>query len=271
MPLREDLKEHIPIFLWEMINYPEGHTVTAEDFNAKWNLNVTQGDQHAETIRDILQMLYATVLHDTDGATHLKVDLPVFNTDNLKQVLVLIDQRLNANASAAALAISTANSAVATANQANSTANAADAKASAAVATANAADAKADIAIEDSEEALTKANEVFALKPNLEQAVADAQTAAAAVDGKADVTYVNQVAQNFVIGSMPNDSIVESKLAPAVRTKLNEFNNTNAVLGEHLTSQLPHITIDPVTSKLYRYGVAIQDGEWGIKVEEVIE
>jgi len=98
MSLREDLKNHIPMFLWEVIAHPEGHIVEAEEFNRRWNLIQAQGDQQANTIRDILLMLYETLLNDTDGSAHLKVDLPAYATDNLKQVLTIIDARLKADA-----------------------------------------------------------------------------------------------------------------------------------------------------------------------------
>lgn len=32
---------------------------------------------------------------------------------------------------------------------------------------------------------------------------------------------------------------------------------------------LPHITTDPVTGKTYRWGIACQNGQWGILYEEV--
>lgn len=86
------------MFLWEVITHPEGYTVEAEEFNRRWNLIQAQGDQQANTIRDILLMLYETLLNDTDGSAHLKVDLPAYATDNLKQVLTIIDERLKADA-----------------------------------------------------------------------------------------------------------------------------------------------------------------------------
>ena len=102
MALRDDLKNYIPMYLWEVMNYPEGYKITAEEWNSIWNRIRTQGDAHANWIRDLLLMLYQTVLSDTDGASHIKTDLPAFNSGNLKQVLTLIDQRLVADAQALA-------------------------------------------------------------------------------------------------------------------------------------------------------------------------
>ncbi len=101
MSLRDELKEYIPMFLWEVIEHPGGYIVSAEEFNNRWNLIREQNDEQARTIKKILDMLYETLLSDTDGSIHLKVGLPaLYATDNLKQVLVLIDDRLKANATA---------------------------------------------------------------------------------------------------------------------------------------------------------------------------
>ena len=102
MALRDDLKNYIPMYLWEVMNYPEGYKITAEEWNSIWNRIRTQGDAHANWIRDLLLMLYETVLSDTDGASHIMTDLPAFSSGNLKQVLTLIDQRLVADAQALA-------------------------------------------------------------------------------------------------------------------------------------------------------------------------
>lgn len=102
MALRDDLKLYIPKYLWEILNFPEGTTITNEDFNARWNMIRDQGDTHSDVIRDMLQMLYDTLLNDTDGTAHIKVNLPAYATDNLRQVLVLIDERQKADALALA-------------------------------------------------------------------------------------------------------------------------------------------------------------------------
>lgn len=102
MSLREDFKNYVPMYLWENIEHPEGYIVFNEEYNARWNLLQTQGDQQANAIRDILQMLYETVLHDEDGASHIKINMDEYAADNLKGTLLLIDQRLKVDAQALA-------------------------------------------------------------------------------------------------------------------------------------------------------------------------
>jgi hypothetical protein len=41
-------------------------------------------------------------------------------------------------------------------------------------------------------------------------------------------------------------------------------------LTAHLADNMPHRTADTVTGKVYRWGLAIQNGEWGILYEEVV-
>ena len=41
-------------------------------------------------------------------------------------------------------------------------------------------------------------------------------------------------------------------------------------LAAHLADEMPHHTTDPGTGKVYRWGLAIQNGEWGILYEEVV-
>lgn len=100
MTLRETLKKYVPMYLWERINHVEGHIVSNEEYNMRWNLIQAQGDQHSNMIRDILKMLYDTVLNDADGVSHIKVTMPEYASDNLKGVLLAIDQRLKADAQA---------------------------------------------------------------------------------------------------------------------------------------------------------------------------
>jgi len=38
----------------------------------------------------------------------------------------------------------------------------------------------------------------------------------------------------------------------------------------HTTAELPHLATDPVTSTVYRWGLAVEDGVWGYKYEEVV-
>ena len=38
----------------------------------------------------------------------------------------------------------------------------------------------------------------------------------------------------------------------------------------HVTAAMPHEAVDPVTGRRYRWGIAVQDGAWGLIVEEVV-
>ena len=57
MTLRESLKNYIPVYLWESINHPEGYIVSSEEYNMRWNLLMTQGDQQAYAIKELLESL----------------------------------------------------------------------------------------------------------------------------------------------------------------------------------------------------------------------
>lgn len=128
-------------------------------------------------------------------------------------------------------AIATANSAVTSANNAVTTANTASTNASNAVTTANNASTVSTNAINKSTQVETDFN---TLEPILLQAVEDAESAVEAVASKADVAYVNSVAESFQLGVVLPDSIDENQLKPAVRDKLND---TNALtLGDELPS-----------------------------------
>ena len=100
-------------------------------------------------------------------------------------------------------AVTTANSAVTVAEGAVTTAESAVTTAESAVDSANAAQITADNAVTSAQAAQSAA----------EDAAADAQEAADAVAGKADVAYVDQVAENFVLGALPNGSVTDDKLS----------------------------------------------------------
>jgi len=65
--LRGTLKNFIPKKLWNTVNHPDGYKVTALEYNTHWNLNVEQGDDTAQKLKDTLTMLYETVLHEQTG------------------------------------------------------------------------------------------------------------------------------------------------------------------------------------------------------------
>lgn len=57
LALIAQLKEYLPMYLWERINHPSGYIVDNEEFNARWNLSATQGDHHAETMTLMVDVL----------------------------------------------------------------------------------------------------------------------------------------------------------------------------------------------------------------------
>lgn len=88
MSLRDDLKNFIPKFLWDSINHPQGYVVSAEEYNAHWNLNVEQGDHTSKTLEELLDMLYQTVLNDTEGAEHVFTQVPGVAATNVRAALL---------------------------------------------------------------------------------------------------------------------------------------------------------------------------------------
>lgn len=98
MTLRDDLKNYIPTYLWETMNHPEGYKMTAEEFNSLWNRIQVQGDTHANLIRDILLMLYGTVLSDTNATPHINATHATFTGSTLAQILNDIAARILSNA-----------------------------------------------------------------------------------------------------------------------------------------------------------------------------
>lgn len=155
------------------------------------------------------------------------------------------------------------------------TANTANTKADTAVATANTADGKADTAISTANTALGQditepytgalgamkiatdvQTDYETQKPLILQAVEDAENAVSSVALKADVSYVDSVAAGFVLGTVPDDSIVEAKLSPAVRTKLNEVVPVQSVAGK--TGAVVLTKTDVGLSSVNNYGIATQ-------------
>jgi len=43
-----------------------------------------------------------------------------------------------------------------------------------------------------------------------------------------------------------------------------------AKVDTHVSDDMPHRTTDPTTGKVYHWGLAVQNGEWGIIYEEVV-
>lgn len=88
-----------------------------------------------------------------------------------------------------------------------------------------------------------------ALKSNIEDLEANADAAEAAANA-----YTDQE-----VGD----------LAGAGRTTETVKGNADA-LASHLSDNMPHRATDPSTEKVYRWGLAVQNGEWGILYEEVV-
>ena len=172
----EELQDWIPKYLWQTINKVTGQKVTAEEWNDLWNLNIAQGDYNTDTILGIIQLLFATI-EDVDA-------------DILDITAVADDANTKSDA-------------------ATSTANAANTKATTAL-------SQSGTALTQSSDALTKANTVYALYPALQQALLDIAAALDAINSKASITYVNQVAANFVLGKLSNGSVTYAMLATDV-------------------------------------------------------
>ena len=168
--------------------------------------------------------------NQTDGLTpaQLKIKFDQFAIDSKAYyndvMTVEIDAKDVINSASIASANTKADNAVITAGTAETksdssiaTANTAETKADGAIVTSNSADTKADTAITTAngadtiaDSALLKATNVEtdynAVKPTLLQAVDD-------VALKVDKTYVDQVASDYQMGVVLNDSITETKMA----------------------------------------------------------
>lgn len=148
-------------------------------------------------------------------------------------------------------AVATANLADGKADNAVAIANGANDKSDNAVATANTASTNATNAVTTANEAKATANAVqddySTQKPIIEQAVVDANAAVDAVAQKVDKSYVDQVAADFVLGAVPDGSIVEAKLAFDVATQ-DEL--ATHLADEATLNQLGHIYHTTLTTTL---------------------
>ena len=71
MALRDDLKNYIALKVWQTIAAGTGDTVTADRWNELFNLLIAQGDDTTANLKNTLDMLYETILEDTNGALHV--------------------------------------------------------------------------------------------------------------------------------------------------------------------------------------------------------
>lgn len=98
MPLRDDLKTYIPLSIFQTLADSKGDIVTADRWNELFNLLITQGDDTTANLKNTLDMLYETVLSDTDGAPHVFIDDPEFAATTVKAALLELAVRIATNA-----------------------------------------------------------------------------------------------------------------------------------------------------------------------------
>jgi hypothetical protein len=68
-----DLNTWVPKLILEVLADRGGQTITAEDWNALWNKNTTQGDDTANALYAVLTQLRDTVWHATEGASRSQI------------------------------------------------------------------------------------------------------------------------------------------------------------------------------------------------------
>lgn len=66
-----NLSVWVPPYILEILELADGHIVTDDEWNALWNKHREQGDDQSETIKKIIDNLYETAWHPTDGASEL--------------------------------------------------------------------------------------------------------------------------------------------------------------------------------------------------------
>lgn len=83
------------------------------------------------------------------------------------------------------------------------------------------------------------------------------------------INHFDEWARNVILRKadgtldLPPGSISDTLLSDASTDIKQRF-------ASHLADDMPHKTTDPSTNKVYRWGLAIQNGEWGIIYEEVV-
>ena len=76
---------------------------------------------------------------------------------------------------------------------------------------------------------------------------------------------VNNGDGTYTLNPCPGNVIQEGTPVNAAN-----MNNIENKIDAHSADNIPHMTTDPSTNKVYRWGLAIQNGEWGIIYEEVV-
>ena len=97
MALRDDLKIWIKKIIVKSFTRDIGYVVDAAEWNELWTLAVEQGNWNAQMLTDLRDMLYATVLSDTDGAVNVYLDRVGITADNVSDALVELLTTINNN------------------------------------------------------------------------------------------------------------------------------------------------------------------------------
>ena len=84
------------MYLWQTLATPHGHVVTAEEWNNYWNLMMTQGDHTSKAVTDMRDMLYETVLSETNGAAAIKFTGAGFTATDVSAALLEISTKYDA-------------------------------------------------------------------------------------------------------------------------------------------------------------------------------
>jgi hypothetical protein len=66
-----DLSSWAPPLIAEELEDAAGYIISAEEWNALWNMHRTQGNEQSNTIKDVIDNLYETCWHPTDGASYI--------------------------------------------------------------------------------------------------------------------------------------------------------------------------------------------------------
>lgn len=97
MALRDDLKDYIPLKVWQTLDNVDGDVVDAVRWNELFNLLITQGDDTTANLKNTLDMLYETVLDDTDGSLHVRFADAGFTAVEVHAALLELATRVSAS------------------------------------------------------------------------------------------------------------------------------------------------------------------------------
>jgi hypothetical protein len=241
-----NLTNYNPMYMTPPPERGSKYVITNTEWNNLWTLITMQTNNTSENLKALLDK-FTLELWGTDAATFLSNAeiAPGAGITVASQLAWLKAQVDSANAKSTA-AVNTANSANTKATNAVNTANNADINASLAVGTADAAKTTADAA-------KTTADTVKAdydiLKPQMVQAVEDANAASAAVADKVDKAYVDQTARNFTMGIVSPGSVLDSMLSAdptQIKQRVAVITNTVKTLEDNTMFVTDEIPSDPL-------------------------